>query len=47
MKRFRERRGQVSLVDEVSFLVMKEAGLRHALTFDKDFAREGFLPYPN
>ncbi len=46
VRRFIERRGRVSLVDEVSFLVMTEAGARHALAFDKDFLSEGFLPYP-
>ncbi len=45
-KRFAQRKGRVSLVYEVSFLVMREAGARHALCFDADFAREGFLPYP-
>ncbi len=46
VRRFLERGGRVSLVDEVSFLVMKEAGARHALAFDKDFRSEGFRPYP-
>lgn len=46
VSRFLERRGRVSLVDEVSFLVMKESGARHALAFDKDFLSEGFLSYP-
>ena len=46
VSRFLERQGRVSLVDEVSFLVMKEAGARHALAFDKDFLTEGFLSYP-
>ena len=46
VSRFLERQGRVSLVDEVSFLVMKEAGSRHVLAFDKDFLTEGFLPYP-
>ncbi len=46
VKRFVERQGRVSLVDEVSFLVMRESGARHALAFDKDFWSEGFLSYP-
>jgi predicted nucleic acid-binding protein len=31
-----------SLVDEVSFIVMRRLGIRRALTFDRDFEREGF-----
>jgi predicted nucleic acid-binding protein len=31
-----------SLVDEVSFLIMRAAGIRRALTFDRDFERGGF-----
>ena len=31
-----------SLVDEVSFLVMRERGLDEAFAFDSDFRREGF-----
>jgi len=45
-ERFSKRRGQVSLVDEVSFLVMREAGIQHALAFDQDFRAQGFHPYP-
>lgn len=45
-ERFSKRRGQVSLVDEVSFLVMREAGIQHALAFDQDFLAEGFHLYP-
>ncbi len=43
--RFVSRRRRVSLVDEVSFLVMREAQVRHVLAFDEDFAKEGFLLY--
>lgn len=43
--RFLKRKGQVSLVDEVSFLVMREEGIRVAFAFDADFAREGFQLY--
>ncbi len=32
----------VSLVDCLSFVVMEEMGLRHALAFDRHFANEGF-----
>ncbi len=46
VRRFVERRGRVSLVDEVSFLVMREAEAKCALAFDKDFLREGFQLYP-
>jgi predicted nucleic acid-binding protein len=30
------------LVDCISFVVMREGGIRHALTFDKDFEQAGF-----
>lgn len=33
---------QVSLVDQVSFLVMQRRGVQTALAFDSDFEREGF-----
>ena len=33
---------KVSLVDQVSFLVMKRRGVRVALAFDVDFEAEGF-----
>lgn len=32
----------VSLVDQVSFLIMRRRGVRTALAFDPDFEREGF-----
>lgn len=34
---------QVSLVDQVSFLVMQRRGVRMALAFDPDFEEEGFI----
>jgi len=40
-----KKKGRSSLVDEVSFLVMNEAGTRDALAFDQDFAKEGFTLY--
>lgn len=36
------RRRRVSLVDRISFDVMRENEIRTAFTFDRDFAREGF-----
>lgn len=33
-----------SLVDELSFRVMRERGIRRAFAFDPDFEREGFEP---
>jgi len=41
-------RRTVSIVDWVSFLVMRRHGVRRAFTFDQDFAVEGFevLPAP-
>lgn len=33
---------QVSLVDQVSFLIMRRRGVRTALAFDRDFEEEGF-----
>lgn len=35
-------RRRVSVVDEVSFLVMRTRGVRTAFAFDRDFAAEGF-----
>ncbi|NJD69117.1 MAG: VapC toxin family PIN domain ribonuclease [Candidatus Methylomirabilota bacterium] len=37
---------RVSLVDQVSFLVMRRRGVRTALAFDQDFEREGFQVFP-
>ncbi len=39
-------RRTVSLVDWVSFLVMRRHGVRRAFTFDQDFAVEGFEVLP-
>ena len=36
----------VSLVDRVSFQLMREAGLDRAFAFDRDFTREGFQAFP-
>ena len=36
------RRRRVSLVDCVSFDLMRESGIRRAFAFDRDFEREGF-----
>jgi predicted nucleic acid-binding protein len=40
-----DQRG-VSLVDRVSFLVMRRHGVRRAFTFDADFAAAGFEVVP-
>ena len=40
----RSRRG-LSLVDCVSFVVMRRFGVSHALAFDSDFQQEGFALY--
>lgn len=39
------KRRRVSLVDQVSFIVMRLRGIGTALTFDEDFAAEGFRLY--
>ena len=39
------KRRNLSLVDTVSFLVMRVRGVEQALAFDDDFAREGFRLY--
>lgn len=36
---------KLSLVDCVSFVVMRRLGVRQALAFDEDFAQEGFSLY--
>lgn len=38
----RASKRRVSLVDHVSFLVMKERGVERAFAFDPDFSEEGF-----
>jgi predicted nucleic acid-binding protein len=38
----RSRQRQLSLVDQISFLVMKERGVTAAFAFDPDFIRAGF-----
>jgi predicted nucleic acid-binding protein len=38
----RKKRRHASLVDEVSFLVMRERGIDTAFAFDSDLEREGF-----
>jgi uncharacterized protein len=35
-----------SLVDRVSFQVMRDLGIRTAFAFDRDFVREGFVTVP-
>ena len=45
MLRQRGRR-RLSLVDCMSFLVMRKLGVRQAFAFDADFEREGFQLYP-
>lgn len=39
-------RRRTSLVDHVSFEVMRRTGLREAFAFDDDFARQGFSLVP-
>ena len=43
----RSSRRRSSLVDHVSFELMRRKGLRSALTLDRDFAREGFELVPS
>lgn len=38
--------GGVSLVDQVSFLVMRERGIDEAFAFDRHFTAAGFRLYP-
>ena len=40
-----KRSKNISLVDQVSFLVMEEMKIQHALAFDDDFSNEGFTIY--
>jgi predicted nucleic acid-binding protein len=42
MEAWRARGAALSLVDQVSFLVMRRLGIRAALAFDRDFEAEGF-----
>ena len=35
-------RRKLSLVDRVSFVIMRDLGLKDAFCFDKDFEKEGF-----
>lgn len=41
----RRRRRKLSLVDCVSFVIMRRLGVKRALAFDPDFEREGFHLY--
>lgn len=43
----RAGRRRSSLIDHVSFELMRRRGLRSALTLDRDFAREGFTLLPS
>ncbi len=43
---FAADRRRVSLVDRLSFEVMREHRIRRAFTYDGDFEEEGFLPVP-
>jgi predicted nucleic acid-binding protein len=40
------RPARPSLVDQVSFRLMRDRGLQRAFAFDEDFAREGFETVP-
>ena len=41
---FAASRREVSLVDWLSFELMRDRRIRHAFTFDKHFKEQGFLP---
>lgn len=41
---FAAARREVSLVDWLSFEVMRDRRIRHAFTFDNHFVEQGFLP---
>ncbi len=41
------RKRTVSLVDRVSFALMRQRGLRVAFAFDEDFTKEGFAIFGN
>jgi len=41
----RSPKRRISLVDQVSFLVMRSRDIEVALAFDQDFVREGFRQY--
>ena len=41
----RTRRRKISLVDQVSFLLMRSRGIDEVFSFDRDFRREGFREY--
>jgi predicted nucleic acid-binding protein len=43
----RSPRRRSSLVDQVSFELMRQLGVRSALALDRDFAREGFELIPS
>ena len=43
---FAAGRRNVSLVDWLSFEVMRERRIRRAFTYDGDFTEQGFLPVP-
>ncbi|MBI2840948.1 MAG: PIN domain-containing protein [Acidobacteria bacterium] len=45
VRRFSEKKGSVSVVDEVSFLVMEELRIGEAFAFDADFEKRGFRLY--
>lgn len=38
--------GRISLVDRVSFEIMKDRGIDQAFAFDRDFSRQGFKVVP-